>query len=154
MPADYPIFHYEERAEAFYDAFRQLRPGDTITTSWPHYLLLCHAVELGLKAFLAARGVSEPQLRTDFGHKIDPLMREALTRGLNIGVLAASEIMQLDEAHAKHWSRYPRQENKPVFVIEFFEPYVRELLQAVSISATVPVVWTTSGENKLRLVAG
>jgi hypothetical protein len=134
MPADYPIYHYEalERAEAFYDAFRQLRPGDSITTSWPHYLLLCSAAELGLKAFLARCGVPELQLRRDFGHKLDLLMREAIDRGLNIGKLAASEIMLLDEAHAKHWSRYPRQENKPVFKIEFFDPYVRELLQGVS----------------------
>src|SRR5215472_13878451 len=38
--------------------------------------LLCHTVELALKSFLAARGVTESKLRTAFGHKIDALMRE------------------------------------------------------------------------------
>jgi hypothetical protein len=56
----------------------------------------------------------------------------ALAKGLNIGVLAASSLMQLDEAHTKHWPRYPREEGKPVFAIENFEPYVRQLLGAVS----------------------
>ena len=96
------------------------------------YFLLCHSVEIGLKAFLAFRGVSEARLRTQFGHKIDPLMRAAICHGLNIGPLAAGELMQLDEAHAKHWPRYPREEGKPVFAIGNFEPYVRELLEAVS----------------------
>jgi hypothetical protein len=59
-------------------------------------------------------------------------MRAALDKELQIGVLAASEIMQLDEPHAKHWPRYPREEGKPVFAIENFEPYVRELLETVS----------------------
>jgi len=136
MPAHYPIYHCEalERAEAFYDAFRQLRPRNRIVDAWPRYFLLCHTVELALKSFLAARGVTESKLRTAFGHKIDALMREAISRGLKIGVLAASEIMQLHEAHNKHWPRYPHQECRPVFVIEFFEPYVRELLEAVSTS--------------------
>ena len=122
-----------DRAEEFFKAFTQLSPlpwGRWI--SWPRYFLLCHSVEIGLKAFLASRGVTEPKLRTEFGHKIDPLMRVALAKGLNIGVLAASSLMQLDEAHTKHWPRYPREEGKPVFAIENFEPNVRELLEAVS----------------------
>jgi hypothetical protein len=130
------IYAYDalDRAEEFFVAFQQLPPlprGRWI--SWPRYFLLCHAVEIGLKAFLVSRGVPEPELRTaKFGHKIAPLMLEARDKGLNIGVLAASEIMQLHEVHAKYWQRYPREEGKPVFAIESFEPYVRELLQAVS----------------------
>jgi hypothetical protein len=67
-----------------------------------------------------------------FGHKLDPLMKEALCKGLDIGILAAGELMQLDEAHMKHWARYPREERKPVFAIEIFEPYTAELLRGVS----------------------
>jgi hypothetical protein len=123
-----------DRAGEFFEAFRQLPVPAGRPISWPRYFLLCHAVEIGLKAFLALHGVPIAKLRKDFAHKIDPLMREALSKGLNIGTLAASEIMQLDEAHSKHWSRYPRQESKPVFVIDAFEPYVRELLQVLSTS--------------------
>jgi hypothetical protein len=122
-----------DRAEEFFKAFRQLPPLPTGRwISWPRYFLLCHAVEIGLKAFLASRGVSDAELKNDLRHKIDPLMRAAISKGLVIGTLTASEIMQLNEAHAKHWPRYPREEGKPVFAIESFEPYVRELLQAVS----------------------
>jgi hypothetical protein len=122
-----------DRAEEFFEAFGQLPPlpsGRWI--SWPRYFLLCHAVEIGLKAFLSLRGVPVGKLRKGFGHKIDPLMRAALCQGLQIGPLAATALMQLDEAHAKHWPRYPREEGKPVFAIESFEPYARELIQAVS----------------------
>jgi hypothetical protein len=64
------IYAFEalDRAEEFFEAFGQLPPlprGRWI--SWPRYFLLCHAVEIGLKAFLAARGVSVGELRTDFG---------------------------------------------------------------------------------------
>jgi|SRR5215472_16412440 len=121
-----------DRAEEFFEAYRQLPPSSTRQfISWPRYFLFCHAVEIGLKAFLVSRGVSEAKLRR-VGHKIDPLMRAALGKGLAIGVLAASELMLLDEAHAKHWPRYPRRENKPVFVIDAFEPYARKLLEEVS----------------------
>jgi hypothetical protein len=90
--------------------------------------------EIGPKAFVASRGVPEPKLRAEFGHKIDPLMRAALAKGLDIGVFASSALMKLDEAHAKHWPRYPREEGEPMFIIDIdsFEPYARELLQGVS----------------------
>jgi hypothetical protein len=123
-----------ERAEEFYEAFRQLPPPPGRWISWPRYHLLCHAIELGLKAFLSSRGVTILKLRAAFGHKIGPLMKQAVSEGLKIGPLGASQIMLLDEAHTKHWPRYPREDGGPVFAIETFEPYARELLRAVSIS--------------------
>jgi hypothetical protein len=60
------------------------------------------------------------------------LMREALARGLQIGPLAEGEIMRLDEPHAKHWPRYPRAEDKPILMIDNFEPYAAELFRGVS----------------------
>jgi hypothetical protein len=77
-----------DRASEFYEAFQQLPPlprGRWI--SWPRYFLLCHAIEIGLKAFLASRGMPEAQLRTEFGHKIDPLMRRRSPGGLILGCL-------------------------------------------------------------------
>jgi len=52
MPADNPIYHIEalEYADEFYRAYQQLQPSRNITTSWPRYLLLCQAVELGLRS--------------------------------------------------------------------------------------------------------
>jgi hypothetical protein len=40
----------------------------------------------------------------------------------------------LQEAHEKYWARYPKEDGKPVFTIEQFEPAVRELLSAVSVA--------------------
>ena len=53
------------------------------------YFLLCHAVEMGLKAFLASRGVSIEKLEEKpFGHHLDRLMNRAARKGLNIGTAA------------------------------------------------------------------
>lgn len=137
----HPAVHYDflERAEEFYEAFCQLPPVGPRGESWPRYFLFCHAIELALKAFLARFGVSPPKLeKRPFGHDIDSLMTEALARGLNIGSLAVSEIRQLNEAHMKNWPRYPSKEVKPWFVIDQFEPYVVELLQAVSVALRGP----------------
>jgi hypothetical protein len=65
-----------ERADEFLEAFRQLPAPTRRWISWPRYFLLCHAIELGLKAFLASRGVPSVNLRRDFAHKLDPLMKE------------------------------------------------------------------------------
>jgi len=132
---DNPVYYLEalDRADVFYGAFLQLRPEETITKSWPRYFLLCHAIELALDAFLASRGVKPKDLQNPrFGHKIEPLMNDAIKRGLKIDTSAADAIKRLDEAHRNYWARYPRLESGPIFVIEEFEPYVVELLRAVA----------------------
>ncbi len=95
--------------------------------------MLCHAVELALKAFLLAHGVPLKDLESNqkFGHKIDALLKEAHDRGLKIGPLERSELEQLHAAHAGYWPRYPMKEARLVFLIEPFEPYVVRLLEAV-----------------------
>jgi hypothetical protein len=138
---DNPIYYLEalDRAEVFYGAFRQLPPEETITKSWPRYFLLCHAIELALDAFLASRGVKPKDLQNpSFGHKIAPLMDDAIVRGLKIGTSAADAIKRLDEGHRNYWARYPRLEGGPIFVIEEFEPYVVELLKAVAMAIRGP----------------
>jgi hypothetical protein len=124
-----------EMAEDFYQAFRDLpkKARSGLPISWPRYFMLCHAVELALKAFLLASGVPIKDLENNkkFGHKIVDLMDEARKRGLQIGPLERSELVQLHEAHARYWPRYPRKEGGPIFAIEPFQPYVVKLLEAV-----------------------
>jgi hypothetical protein len=102
---DYPDvlrqFDYLERAEQFYQAFGDLpqRPPP----AWPRYFMLCHAIELALKAYLAAHGATAQQLK-DFRHNFTALLNEAINKGLL----------------------------KPVFVIEHFQSTARELLNSVS----------------------
>jgi hypothetical protein len=119
-----------ERAEEFYQAYRDL--PITPPPSWPRYFMLCHSIELALKAYLTARGYSPTELRGEFGHDLTRLLTEAVSAGLPLGVLSRSEIEPLDEAHRKFWARYPNEIGKPVFVIDGFETYARELLLHVA----------------------
>ena len=129
-----------ELAEDFYDAFHKLPEDNPKGISWPRYFLLCHTIELALKAFLSPR-MSDKELKSSkIRHNIDLLMREAMAKGLNIGDLTAREIVLLNEAHSEYWNRYPQKVCKPVFVIDQFEAHVVELLKAVSGSIRGPEV--------------
>jgi hypothetical protein len=60
----YLPFEYLDYAEQFFEAFKQLpeeRPEGR--PSWPRYFLLCHSIELALKAYLALGGTTPGQLR-------------------------------------------------------------------------------------------
>ena len=136
-----------DRAKEFLEAFRQLPQQPQLRwISWPRYFLLCHAVEMGLKAFLASRGVSIEKLEEKpFGHHLDRLMNRAARKGLNIGT-AATELIKLSDAHTNHWARYPHDIGKAVFAIETFEPRVEELLEAVS-----QAIWRVHAADPARL---
>jgi hypothetical protein len=83
--------------------------------------MLCHAVELALRAYLVSRGVADASLRRrGLMHNLKPLMIKALGAGLPLDVPTSIKITQLDEAHREYWHRYPRAEAKPVFVIDPF----------------------------------
>src|SRR5262245_52004010 len=59
------------------------------------YILVFHAVELGLKAFLIRQGVAEEDLRRPpYGHDLVKLYEDAKARGLSL---------QSPEADAKVW---------------------------------------------------
>jgi hypothetical protein len=92
--------------------------------------LLCHAIELVLKAYLALYGFTQNELQNEFGHN-QKLLDKAIELGLQISQSAQNEIKLLSEAHKKHWPRYPREDAKPVFLMSHFEPYVEELFKAV-----------------------
>lgn len=94
MPEDYErhsaigIYHY---AEDFFIAATQLavaatkgefrlRFGDTVP-----YHLHTHSVELVLKAFLRADGVSNDSLKAIYGHKLERLLSDCVECGLALG---------------------------------------------------------------------
>jgi hypothetical protein len=127
---------YLEKAEEFYQAFRDL-PADGpsgISVSWPRYFALCHATELALNAFLQVHGMTEQQLKsTACGHNISTLLAEAIARGLNINAKVRSDIELLTELHQKYWPRYPRQSGPVVIIDQLEEPSV-EVLKAVRLA--------------------
>ena len=102
----------------------------------------CHAIELSLKAFLVLNGTSSAELRGKrIRHSLAGLLAQAASKGLSISLVSRSEIELLDEAQEKFWPRYPREWDgaKPVFVIDYFEPYAEEILQMVATEMYPPV---------------
>jgi hypothetical protein len=67
----------------------------------PEYILTFHAIELGLKAFLAKRGLTEDQLRRKpFRHNLIRLFEEAKNQGLALDLRNADEsIAWVNEWH-------------------------------------------------------
>lgn len=129
---DHPLlgFDFFERAVEFRDAYKAL-PSTDGPPNWPRYLLFCQAIELVLKAYLAQHRITEKALRDDFGHDLTKLYDKALTLGLrpsNPG--ARSHVQALNEAHTKHWPRYPPLTG-PVYKIEYFEPFAEDLFETV-----------------------
>lgn len=87
--------------------------------------MLCHAIELALKAFLAKLGATPERLKYDFGHKLDELVNEAVGKGLPLTTKTQDGIKALNKARTEFRHRYPGE--GPVYA-----PAARELLNAVS----------------------
>jgi hypothetical protein len=120
-----------QRAGEFFRAYKELTP--TPPPSWPRYFLICHAIELALKAYVGARrALTQHELRAEFGYGFAKLLTEAVSLGLALRPDTVRKLALLDEAHKAYWAHYPRESGDPVWVIEFFELRVVELLEAVS----------------------
>jgi hypothetical protein len=55
-PADLLPHDFFARAVQFHRAFSELKEPNYPPDDWPRYFMLCHAIELALKAFLAHKG--------------------------------------------------------------------------------------------------
>jgi HEPN domain-containing protein len=120
--------HFFARAREFFRAFLQLQPHDP--PDWPRYFLLCHAVELALKAYLLWCGTGRRKLRHKYGHDLTKLVGEATKLGLPLAPHTAAEIDALNEAYMKNWPRYPEHVLQ-VCTIDQFEIYARDVITAV-----------------------
>ncbi len=70
----------QQPAESIQDSLKQ-------QVSIPAYFLVGHSIELALKAFLRAKGVSVHDLRSKvYGHNLESLVRESRRRKLGIAV--------------------------------------------------------------------
>ena len=102
MPLDYLDY-----ARQFFEAFNKLPERDP-PPSWPRYFLLCHSIELALKAYLALRGATPEQLgQHGRRHDLKRLVNEAVEKGLPLPTPTQKIIQALSEAHSKFWHRYP-----------------------------------------------
>lgn len=73
-------FHHY--ASEFSTSARQAQAGLGSTFSPVPYYLYCHSLELGLKAFLLAKGVTKHELKYRLGHDLRKIPRKARGRGL------------------------------------------------------------------------
>jgi HEPN domain-containing protein len=87
---------YWQSGVLLYDARAKVTHSDA-----PITLLLAHAIELYLKAFLRLRGV-----RTTFGHDFKSLVDEASSRGLSLGEEEIDIAAILTEKESIRRSRY------------------------------------------------
>jgi hypothetical protein len=71
------------RAVQFQRAFGELPEPDFPPHDWPRYFMLCHAIELALKAYLAHKGATYGQLK-GFGHDLTELLTNATQKGLSL----------------------------------------------------------------------
>ena len=94
-----------------------------------------HAIELALKAYLILHGATRKAL-TDktLRHNLTELLKQAVKKGLPLSATAQADIKLLQEAHEKFWHRYPKEDSKPVFTIDQFQPAARELLDSVAVA--------------------
>ena len=107
-----PIQWLFQRAMEFKNAYHAV--PETPPFSWPRYFLLCHSIELTLKAYLALHGASEDDLM-DLGHDLKKLLKHVEKRGLKLTPETQEAIKRLARAHREHWARYPNEDNGPGF---------------------------------------
>jgi hypothetical protein len=76
-------------------------------TSPGAYILIAHALELSLKAFLAKHQLSEKELRSRYGHDLDCLYNKAIEVGLHLSVPNPKKtIARVNKYHSENALRY------------------------------------------------
>ena len=97
-------------AEEYVEGARQLAAphgGIVHKWAWPSYHLLCHAIELTLKAYLAASGVPIKTLANHIGHDLELAFRCAQKHGFTPSAAGFWEVGQsLAPYHLDHSFRY------------------------------------------------
>jgi hypothetical protein len=84
------------------------RLDDGFADLTPEYIVLFHAIELGLKAFLLKPGLPTEKLRKKpFGHDLVQLYAEAKRRGMSLAISDADELISwINEWHDDVKIRY------------------------------------------------
>jgi hypothetical protein len=121
-----------ERAEQFFDSYRDMPPDKHLPMYWPRYFAIAHAVELALKAYLAFHGIGEAQIQRQFGHKLKKMLRAAERKGLQLAPEDRSWIASLHTLHSENRARYPVGAARSVLIIDQFVQPTINLLEAVS----------------------
>jgi hypothetical protein len=123
-------------AETFFKAghhLRTAREAETLILPYddPIYYDYSHALELAMKAFLLAKGVSAERLHKKFGHKLQLLWDECLRAGLVRDNFIGEIIEYLDPFAQSLEFRYLKTGRKTLPVLSEVEEAVDRLMAAV-----------------------
>jgi HEPN domain-containing protein len=135
-----PTYDYLDRAEEFLNAYKRLERQGLF--DWARYLMIGHAVEVALKAYLLPRGWTMQGLQDRFGHRLVPLLTEAKAKGLLVSADAEKRIGYLAHVHGNYLARYPEykgkttNDGKGIVAVEELEVDVEELMKAIRIGLT------------------
>ena len=130
-----PAFDYLDRATEYLRAYNNLQRQGPF--DWARYLLMGHAVEVALKAYLLPRGWTMTRLRKHFAHDLVALLIEAKQKGLMIGAEVEKDIIHLNHVHDNHLGRYPEYDGlttnggKGIVVVDCLKASVDEIVAAV-----------------------
>jgi len=101
----------------------------------PHYIVLFHAIELGLKAFLIKHGIGIKVLeRRPYRHDLSALFKEAVRRGLNLDDPNAGGLIDwINEWHEKPRLRYDFDTVRELPTCAVLAPLAEAIIEAVEL---------------------
>jgi hypothetical protein len=108
MPPGIRAWKFRREAQSYVKAARVLGREYPEQMLRPRYFLLCHALELALKSFLAAHGVDNKALKK-ISHNLNAAYNQAKVKS---GFPASDKLLQrlvdlMSPEHEGYWFRYP-----------------------------------------------
>lgn len=132
---EWSSFEYAEqfvaRSNLFLAAYDRLTDGDGGNV-WVAHFILCHALELSLKAFLLCNNISISEVRTNYGHDIQKLLSECENKNIALDASDRENIRILDDIHKRHVIKYPSPGNVIFMSGHGFALSVRRLNNLIS----------------------
>ncbi len=116
-------------AGEFYNVARRATPAD----SAPQYVLIFHAIELALKAFLIGKGFTSAKLKkSPFGHNLVELYKTAQQQGLLLPVADVDKfLVWINEYHDRDaLIRYEFTKTRTLPMAEVLFPIIAALIEA------------------------
>jgi len=124
-------------AQDYYKAFEDLylKYPEVIKMYEVKYYLLCHSIELAMKAFLREKGFTRKQLM-EIGHDLEKLIRLLHDNGVLIDVESMERTFSLSDYYKSKQFEYPQIGYKALPSLENMESSTHLLLSMVRNSIT------------------
>jgi hypothetical protein len=128
-----------ERADEYLEAFKRLSNSPGRELGFAMYFLFVHALEMLLKSYLAANGVSKKCIKS-YNHKLERLLERCKVLGLQDLPDLALYVSHFAEMNRHHDFRYPSgyvlTVPRPVDCLEIYR-HAREQIMPVVVRANL-----------------